>query len=227
MNAPLFLSFETATRFGSVAVTRGPEVLSAWRGDGAAASHSLHLLPQIEGNLRRAGVALRELEFLGVAVGPGSFTGLRVGLATAQGLADTMALPLVGVASLEALALAAGPSARTVALLPAGRYDVFAQSFAVEGDAAQPLDELFHARPARLFEQLQGFSDILWAGDDDDFLHADELRPYAAEHGLRWRIAANREPLAVSVARVALRLWRAGAATDNLARALYVREAGI
>jgi tRNA threonylcarbamoyladenosine biosynthesis protein TsaB len=227
MADPLFLSFETATRFGSVAALRGPQVLSAWRGDGGAA-HSRELLPQIAENLGRAGIAKRELEFLSVAVGPGSFTGLRVGLATAQGLADTLRLPLVGVGTLEALATAAGPAPRTVALLPAGRYEVFAQTFAVTADGpAQTLGELCHARPAQLFEAMQSHTDLLWAGDGDDFLHADALREFAAAHGLRWRVAPNHAPLAVSVARIALARWRRGETSTNLTRALYARGADV
>ena len=225
MADPLFLSFETATRFGSVAVLRGAEVLSEWRGDGAAASHSSQLLPNIAECLQRAGVSLQALEFLGVAVGPGSFTGLRVGLATAQGLADTLNLPLVGVETLGAVALAAGPAARAVALLPSGRNEVFAQSFAVDARGAEALDELRHARPALLFEQMQEFNNLTWAGDGSDFLHADALRQFAAERTLNWRIASDDAPLAVSVARSALKLWREGHTDDNLTRALYARGA--
>jgi tRNA threonylcarbamoyladenosine biosynthesis protein TsaB len=228
MSEPVFLSFETATRQGSVAVLRGREVLSAWRGADVAASHSVHLLPEIEENLRRAQVSLGDLSFLGVAVGPGSFTGLRVGLATAQGLADTLALPLVGVSTLEALACAAGPSEGTVALLPAGRSEVFAQMFAVSEEAcAVPLNTLAHLRPAQLCGQMQEFNELLWAGDGAGFLHAEVVREFAAERGLRWRIAPDTGPLALGVGQIALRQWAAGATTDSLTRALYVREADI
>jgi tRNA A37 threonylcarbamoyladenosine modification protein TsaB len=142
-------------------------------------------------------------------------------------LADTLGLPLVGVETLAALALGAGPASRTVALLPAGRNEVFAQLFTVNEDAATALDELVHARPTALFESMKIFDELLWAGDGDDFLHADELRRFAAERGLNWRVAASAEPLAASVGRMALAAWRAGAATDNLTRALYARGADI
>jgi tRNA threonylcarbamoyladenosine biosynthesis protein TsaB len=225
MAEPLFLSFETATRFGSVAVMRGAEVLSKWRGDGAAASHSAQLLPNLAECLQSAGISLGALAFLGVAVGPGSFTGLRVGLATAQGLADTLNLPLVGVETLEAVALTAGPAGRVSALLPSGRNEVFAQLFTVDGRGAVALDALCHARPALLFEHMQEFNDLTWAGEGSDFLHADALRQFAAERKLNWRVASHDAPLAVSVALIALNLWRGGHTENDLTRALYVRGA--
>lgn len=225
MAEPLFLSFETATRYGSLVVMRGTQTLSSWRGDGTPSAHSRQLLPALENSLRQAGVAAPELNFLGVAIGPGSFTGLRVGLATAQGLADALKLPLVGVKTLKAMAFAAGPAERAVALLPAGRNEVFAQSFAVSETDAQPLNEIQHARPAQLFEQMQGFNHLIWAGDGDDFLHADALRQFAAERGLQWRVAANDALLALSAARLALQSWEAGETSDNLTRALYLRGA--
>ena len=221
---PTFLSFETATRRASVAVLRGTQILHAWRGSGVAASQSVELLPQIEIALQTSGVALRDLAFCAVAVGPGSFTGLRVGLATAQGLADTLGLPLVGVSTLDALALAAGLSPHTVAVLPSGRNEIFAQSFSVtQADAVTPLDELFHTPPSGLYAQMQSCRELIWAGEGTDFLHADTLRQFAAEHNLAWRIAANDAPLAISLGRLARRAWAEGAASDNLTRALYLR----
>ena len=224
---PLFLSFETATRLSSAALLRGSQVVGTWRGDGMA-SQAEQLLPNIAHLLQSNNCTLRDLAFCGVALGPGSFTGLRVGLATAQGLSDALGLPLVGVETLPALALHAGPSPRTVALLAAGRSEVFAQSFAVdEAGPATPLDELRHLPPARLFEQMQEFNPLLWAGDGATFLHSDALMQHANAHHLQWHIAANDAPLAVSVGCLAWALYRAGVVSHDLTRALYARSTDI
>lgn len=90
--------------------------------------------------LEEAGVALSQVGLFALAVGPGSFTGLRVGLATVQGLAFEGSAPAAPISALEALALAAGGEEAVVAaLLDARRGDVYAAAFG-PGDA-RPLPE--------------------------------------------------------------------------------------
>ena len=114
-----------------MAVSSGAALLSSRTGD-ATRSHSNDLLEHIAGALEEAGRTLQDVDLFAVATGPGSFTGLRIGLATVKSFSSTLARPIVGVPTLEAVARAGGPSKMTVALLPAGRGEVFAQSFRVE-----------------------------------------------------------------------------------------------
>jgi tRNA threonylcarbamoyladenosine biosynthesis protein TsaB len=79
-----------------------------------------------------AGVSLAELDRIGVTVGPGSFTGLRVGLAFAKGLALAAGLPVVGVGTLAALAASDGSPGPKTAVIDAGRGGVWLQTF--DGD---------------------------------------------------------------------------------------------
>src|SRR5213593_4045257 len=117
---PLTLSLETATLAGSISISRGPNILASSSGD-PAVSHSNTLLADIDELFSRVNLSLREIELFAVASGPGSFTGLRIGLATVKALAVTMNRPCVGVPTLEAIAHSAGSSEATVTLLPAGR----------------------------------------------------------------------------------------------------------
>src|SRR4051812_1989893 len=97
----LVLSFDTATADASVALLREGEVLGERSGRAAA------LLVDADALLREAGLGPDALDRLVVGIGPGSFTGLRVGLAAARGLALARDLPTAGVSSLAALAAAA------------------------------------------------------------------------------------------------------------------------
>src|SRR3989442_10864646 len=83
---PLILAIETATRAGSVALSRGAKLLSSAEGN-AAESHSISLLETIENILQQVGVELSDIDLFAAASGPGSFTGLRIGLATTKALA--------------------------------------------------------------------------------------------------------------------------------------------
>lgn len=88
-----------------------------------------------------AGVAFSDLQRIGVTVGPGSFTGLRVGLAFAQGLAAALDRPLVGVSALDALAASADEASTVAALIDARRGQVYAR-FWTSGEAEGPAEAL-------------------------------------------------------------------------------------
>lgn len=97
------LAVETATACQSVAVLDGPRVL-ARSDEEAAGSQARLLIPTIDRLLKASGLTLSSLEGLAVSIGPGSFTGLRVGLATMMGLRAATGLPLAAVPTLEAMA---------------------------------------------------------------------------------------------------------------------------
>ncbi len=163
--APLILSVETATLSGSVAIARGEEIVVALAGD-SGASHSNTLLNDIDKLLSEARIALPDIDLFAVASGPGSFTGLRIGIATVKGLASTLNRPCVGVPTLEAVALAGSESTRSVALMPAGRGEVFAQLFSVSTEGfVTALDQPTHISPRRLLEKYGSLEDVLWCGE--------------------------------------------------------------
>lgn len=97
------LAVETATSWQSVAILDDSRVLARYDQD-AAGSHAKLLLPTIDRLLRETGVALKQLDGLAVSIGPGSFTGLRVGLATLLGFRTISRLPLAVVPTLEGMA---------------------------------------------------------------------------------------------------------------------------
>jgi tRNA threonylcarbamoyladenosine biosynthesis protein TsaB len=161
---PLILAIETATRAGGVAVARGEKVLASRTGD-ARVSHSMNLIEMIEEVLHQAGVRLSEVDLFAVAVGPGSFTGLRIGLATVKAFAAHLNRKVAGVSTLAAVAHASGAKGEIVSLLPAGRGEVFAQRFAVDEGAVAARDEARHLSPAAVMERYREIERLVLVGD--------------------------------------------------------------
>jgi tRNA threonylcarbamoyladenosine biosynthesis protein TsaB len=128
--------------------------LGLWREDGASheaplpadGRHGEHLIPTLERLLQRAGADRTAIDLIAVAIGPGSFTGLRIGLATMKGLARGLAIPLVGVPTLAAYARAAEWDGAVWSTMPDRGQFIYAQPFrrtiAVEEPIALPLAAL-------------------------------------------------------------------------------------
>jgi tRNA threonylcarbamoyladenosine biosynthesis protein TsaB len=194
MREPLILAVETSTRAGSVSLCRGEEVLGKGLGD-ASASHSTDLIPNIERVLREGDSTLFEIDLFAVAIGPGSFTGLRIGLATVKAFAVCAQKLCAPVSTLAAIAHGSGNSERTVSLLPAGRGEVYAQAFSVWGETVQALDAAAHLKPSELIERYGETSAITCAGEGAH-QHFETIRQVASA----WSLAPQAVRLADSVA---------------------------
>jgi tRNA threonylcarbamoyladenosine biosynthesis protein TsaB len=223
MSQPVILSVETATLSGSVAVSRGDEILGIAGGD-PHTSHSNTLLGDVDTLLKETGVTLPEIDLFAVATGPGSFTGLRIGIATTKALASTLDRPTAGIPTLEAVALSGGISAESVALLPAGRGEVFTQLFSVlRPDLVEALDEPAHIPPTRLFERYGQLETVTWCGEGA-IVHRELIESWVA--GKDWRIAHQTTGLAAQVAKLALARFNSNQFDNAYAlRAIYVRPA--
>jgi tRNA threonylcarbamoyladenosine biosynthesis protein TsaB len=115
------LAIDTATQFISIALHDGQQMLAeqTWRSEN---HHTVELAPAVRGLMAHAGLTPADLAALAVAVGPGSYTGLRIGVALAKGIAGAHNLPLVGVSSFDILAAQQPRSTGALVLvLPAGR----------------------------------------------------------------------------------------------------------
>ncbi len=182
--------------------------------------HAEALLPMVKDVLNEASRTFADIDSVAVTIGPGAFTGLRIGLAAARGMALAAGIPCVGVTSLEAVAEAIGFAERDgralLVTLDSKRSDVFAQVFDAGGPPLGPpvavsLDGLMDIVPAR---------PLLVAG----------TAAAAAVESLVQRgvdaVGANGTscPHAKDVARVAARLMAAGEKTDQPPSPLYLRQ---
>lgn len=158
----LILALDTTTRSGSAALVRGDRLLEQREGN-PSEPHARRLPGTLIELVEHHGFALTDIDLFAVAAGPGSFTGLRIGIATMQGLAFGTSRPLVGVSALEALACAAAPSrgdgAHTLGVwMDAQRDEVFSAAYRVvveAGRAAPPtiLDGPVAAPPAHVLRR--------------------------------------------------------------------------
>ena len=128
----IILALDTCLNACSAAVLDGSRVL-AWRSEVMARGHQERLAPLVREVMAEAGLPFDRLERIGATVGPGSFTGLRIGVAFAKGLASALRVPAVGVGVLEALA--EGCVGLGAAIVDARRDQVYLQVF----DGVAPL----------------------------------------------------------------------------------------
>ena len=132
--------------------------------------HAEKLLTFIDQVLTAGGTSLGELDAVAVSAGPGSFTGLRIGLSVAKGLVYAKEIPLVAVPTLEALAHRAqtvareGPEELLLPILDARREDVYCQLFRRQGDRALPLGEVRDCTLDEIVSDVAGRS-VLVTGD--------------------------------------------------------------
>ncbi|MBK9175089.1 MAG: tRNA (adenosine(37)-N6)-threonylcarbamoyltransferase complex dimerization subunit type 1 TsaB [Flavobacteriales bacterium] len=133
---PVLLAIETATRLCSVAVGRDGALLGERELESDKHIHAEKVNVFIDEVLREVGLIMRDLDAVAVGIGPGSYTGLRIGLSAAKGLCYGLDVPIIGISTLETLAAVTGAHEPVLwPMIDARRMEVFAQPFSTEGSA--------------------------------------------------------------------------------------------
>lgn len=194
----IVLGLDTCLAACSVAVRDGERVL-AWRSDVMARGHQERLAPMAEQVMAEAGLPFARLERIGVTVGPGSFTGLRVGLAFAKGLSSALGVPLAGVGVLEALAAEA--KGLVFAAVDARRDQVYLQAFE-DGRPLMAPDVLELGVAAARVAEIAAGRPLALVGSGAPLLAAFApgarlLTPEGADARLVAALAARRDPVPV------------------------------
>ena len=193
------LTFDTATTGCSAAILADGRIV-AHRAAAMARGQSEALMPMIEEVMAEAGASFADLDALAVTIGPGAFTGLRIGLATARGLALALNIPCAGVTTLEAVAGAVPEAARRgrrlLVALDSKRDDLYVQMF---GPDLAPLGAPAALMPEALAGLAEGNAPLLVAGDA-----AARAVAALADRGIAAEAAdASGLPDAAQVARIA------------------------
>ncbi|MFO7761869.1 MAG: tRNA (adenosine(37)-N6)-threonylcarbamoyltransferase complex dimerization subunit type 1 TsaB [Thermodesulfobacteriota bacterium] len=133
LTPPLLLALENSGMCGSVALTCSSFCIGEYSLQ-SRRTHSKRLLPTVQRLMEDAGVSWQDMDGIAVSIGPGSFTGLRIGLSAAKGLATAASLPLIGISSLKSLAWQYSyVSPRICAMIDARKKEVYCALFQPEG----------------------------------------------------------------------------------------------
>ncbi len=158
------LAIDTATKTAGVALLGDERILAEYFFD-LPVNHSETVLPAVQRGLELAGMGIADVGLIALTVGPGSFTGLRIGASTVKGLALATGTPAVGVSTLEALAYnAVGFHGVICPLLDARKGEVYAGLYRADGEGfPEAVMEERVATPAEILPHVQG--DALFLGD--------------------------------------------------------------
>ncbi len=180
-----FLGIETSSAVGSLALAEDNIPVREVEID-TRLNHSARLLPVLDELLRQAGWKLGDLDGVGIGLGPGSFTGIRVGLAAGQGLAFGCSLPLIGVGSFPALVRGSSLSGGLVVpLLDGGRGRIYGARYRQDETGIRELISPRLVKPGELKDLVRGGRVITPDGL--------RLRPHLEAAGIRqWEEASPR-----------------------------------
>jgi len=225
------LALDTTTRDGSVALVDEHHVIEERRGD-SARSHAERLPGELLALAEAHRLSVSAIDLFAVAAGPGSFTGLRIGIATIQGLALTTGKRIVAVSALEALAQSAGsaPGTFIAAWMDACRHDVFAALYRVVDAPAFSPERLVEiegaivgdpaATLARWGSHLRD-ANVTFVGDGAA-LYADAI---AGHQSTGWEVLPEPPPLAGAIGRMAVaRALRGDTIQPAAVHPLYLRR---
>ena len=190
----LILAFESSAKSASVALVKDGALLSQYS-QCSALTHSRTLLPMAEDMLKNAEVKLSEVDLIAVAHGPGSFTGIRIGVSTVKGLSWAADKPCVGVSTLEAMAwhgLMAGGYVCPV--MDARRQQVYNALFKIEDGKPQRITDDRPIALAQLADEVRSLNaPVLLVGDGaaltEKFFREHSVPCRIAPENLRWQSA--------------------------------------
>ena len=172
----LILAFETSAKAASVALSDGEKLLGeSYQNTGL--THSQTLLPMAQDLLKSCGYTPQQVESVAVAAGPGSFTGIRIGVAAAKGFAWGKELPCYGVSTLEAMALNLGAyEGLVVPVMDARRSQVYTATFLAEKGALNRLCEDRAVSLEQLGEELKNYEKCVFLVGDGSNLCYNTLK---------------------------------------------------
>lgn len=157
----MLLALDTSTQTMGIAIYDEPVIVGEmiWR---SASHHTVELAPAVDQLMKRSWVSPTDLKVVAVALGPGSFTSLRIGLALAKGLALSLHIPVIGIPTFQFLVAAQTVSEfPLISVLPAGRARMAAQWFSAGAGSWQPSSDPIVLTPEEISNRINGPTHIV------------------------------------------------------------------
>ncbi len=154
---PTILAIDTSTEACSAAILQQSGCV--WRFEKTSNTHTALLLPMISSLLAETGLSLQDLDAIAVTRGPGSFTGVRIGIGIAQGISFGLKIPVYEISTLAALALQVETKGRVIVAIDARMQEVYTATFDCGAEGIRTIGEENLYKPAMLIEQALMQSD--------------------------------------------------------------------
>lgn len=212
------LAFDTSTKYLSVACLEGEEVRSAYHED-AGIRHSEILVPTIKEMLDEAGWGTRDIELVCTGLGPGSFTGLRIGVATVKGLSAVLHSKVIGVPTMDAMVMNAGSGHKRVApFLDAHKGKVYTCIYELSNGSLERKTDYLLTRAGDFLGALEEKIFVFGSGVDryKEELDAAPLVEYAVD--MDWY------PKAVDIGRLGIERSRSGYDEADTIEPMYMHS---
>ena len=220
------LAVDTATEACSAALLVGDKVFSRW--EEAPRDHTRKILPMVQAVLEDAGLSLDQLDAIAFGRGPGSFTGVRIGISVAQGLAFGAGVPLIGVSTLAAMAQGVHRlegADKVLSAIDARMNEVYFGRFDLQGDCMALVGEEVVSEPLALVGELTAEGPLAgnWSAVGTGFeTYGEALGTLAQTQTLSQQV---RFPAALDMLPLARKAWLAGEAVAvEQATPVYLRD---
>ncbi len=224
----MLLAIDTATRVISLSLHNGDRIIAeaSWE---TANHHTVELAPAVDEMMKRARLTTSDLKAIAVALGPGSFTGLRIGLGLAKGLATALNIPLLGIPTLEILAAAQpGFDGELIVVLQAGRGRICAQSYDWQGKIWRPAADPAIVSWQDLLSSLNDGVPALLSGEVTSDAEQQIIKANDAGKAITLAPAADRLRRAAYLADRAWTRFRSGDTDDPYTLVpIYLHQSGV
>ncbi|MCS5711115.1 tRNA (adenosine(37)-N6)-threonylcarbamoyltransferase complex dimerization subunit type 1 TsaB [Candidatus Berkiella aquae] len=218
---PTFLAIDTSTEACSAAILHANGCV--WRDEMTPKAHTTLLIPMIEALLAETGLKLADMAAIAVTRGPGSFTGVRIGVGIAQGIGFGLNKPVYEISSLEALAAHTAFPGRVIAAIDARMQEVYTATYCRQHNVISVEGCEVLCSPATLMGHALQYADesaVLLAGTGWGAYEPTFPLPAG------WQIKPNQYPHAKAVAELAYQQWlqgKKGVGADSL-QPVYLRD---
>ena len=216
------LAIETATLAGSIAIADDADGLIGEVKVNVRIAHAERLMPSIEWLLKASGISIKEIDAFGVSVGPGSFTGLRIGLSTAKGFSFATSKPIVPVQTIDAFARTMPFCSHMICpMLDARKNEVYAGLYRWEDNRCKEILPQTAIDPADLLKKIN--EPVVFMGEGSKIyknLITEVLKTNAI-----FAPPSKMSPSASTVAEIAIEKIKQGVTTDPVSLTpLYIRK---